>query len=180
MKIVTIEPKNSFPYKVAKRLFPNKEIITVHLISDVFFLLGDDEFSHGIVPIQTHASEFEQETLINLLKYDFFIEKKIKHTEDSISCYSIEKKEKKIKGNVASAFLIFSDPMKAIENQIHTLAKEQKVELLQLKSLKLKEGETPLYFLEVQGHIHNPYLSALFVELNQKFLIKHLGSYHNS
>jgi len=103
------------------------------------------------------------------------------HLEDdpdnSTTFYSIGKAPEKKSENDATAFLIFSDPMITIEKQIATLVRAKKVTLLKLKNLLLQEGHTPLYFVEVKGHIENNNVAELFEELTEKFLIKHLGSY---
>ena len=84
---------------------------------------------------------------------------------------------KKATGNDCSAFLIFSDPLKAVENQIRALAKEKKCEVLKLENLLLQEGHTPLYFMEMTGHIFEEKVQEVVANLKQKFLLKHLGSY---
>ena len=80
-------------------------------------------------------------------------------------------------GSDASSFLIFSDPMTSTEKQIKEFAREKKVECLKIKNLLLQEGHTPLYFIEIRGHIQDKPVIALFETLSKKFLIKHLGSY---
>lgn len=45
------------------------------------------------------------------------------------------------------------------------------------KNLLLQEGNTPLYFMEVEGHLDDRIVHSLFESLSKKYLIKHLGSY---
>jgi chorismate mutase/prephenate dehydratase len=80
-------------------------------------------------------------------------------------------------GKDRSSFLIFSEPLKAVENQIRSLVETHKIEVLQLENLLLQEGQTPLYFMEISGHLLDPKVKELFALLNEKFLVKPLGSY---
>ena len=105
----------------------------------------------------------------------------IKQFEDNVDSqaifFIIGKTPVKKTGSDASSFLIFSDPLISTEKQIRELAREKKVECLKIKNLLLQEGHTPLYFIEVRGHIQDRQVAALFETLSKKFLIKHLGSY---
>ena len=62
---------------------------------------------------------------------------------------------------------------KEIAGETHS----RKIPLLKLKNLLLQEGHTPLYFMEVEGHIEDRLVRSLFESLSEKYLIKHLGSY---
>lgn len=85
---------------------------------------------------------------------------------------SRRKKEKNI-----TAFLIFSDHSMTTTKEIAGQAHSRKIPLVKLKNLLLQEGHTPLYFMEVEGHIEDRLVRSLFDALSEKYLIKHLGSY---
>ena len=97
--------------------------------------------------------------------------------ENATTFLIIGKDLKKGTGKDCSAFLIFSDPLKAVENQIRVLAKDKKCEVLKMENLLLQEGHTPLYFMEIAGHIYEEKVQDFVSNLKQKFLLKHLGSY---
>lgn len=97
---------------------------------------------------------------------------------ESYATFFILGKESHKKGEKnATSFLLFSDPMITIKRQIASLAHEKKIKILKLKNLLLQEGHTPLYFIEIEGHLEELSVHELFVQLSEKFLIKHLGSY---
>lgn len=91
--------------------------------------------------------------------------------------FAIGKHSPKKKSPSSSAFLIFSEPMASIGKHIAEQARELKISLLKLKNLLLQEGHTPLYFMEVEGHIEDRPMRTFFESLSNKYLIKHLGSY---
>ena len=97
--------------------------------------------------------------------------------ENTTTFYAIGKKPTKHTKNDQSTFLIFSDILGAAQNQIERAIKEKKVPLVRIKNLILQEGQTPLYFVELKGHIEERAVVELFETLKKKFLIKHLGSY---
>ncbi|CCB89068.1 prephenate dehydratase [Simkania negevensis] len=263
MKLVTLGPKGTFSHQASKKAHKNAEIVFADSIDAVFFRLGEKEIQEAVVPIQNNRSGFVEETVVNLMKYDFSIRgcltEKITHflagkgkpeeaksllahphafaqcketldalgvhckvvetlsnghsamqlkldqkgetiaivsplaaeiyklpvlkehieddPENATTFLIIGKEVKKATGNDCSAFLIFSDPLKAVENQIRALAKEKKCEVLKLENLLLQEGHTPLYFMEMTGHIFEEKVQEVIANLKQKFLLKHLGSY---
>jgi prephenate dehydratase len=91
--------------------------------------------------------------------------------------FAIGKKAPMKKPSNGSAFLIFSEPMATVGKQLADQARELKVPLIKLKNLLLQEGHTPLYFMEVEGHIEERGIRTLFESLSSRYLIKHLGSY---
>lgn len=263
MKLVTLGPKGTFSHQAAKRAHKKAEIVFADNIDAVFFRLGEKDIQEALVPFKNTRSGFVEETVVNLMKYDFSIRGKAKekvthllagkgkiedaksllahphafeqckdtldtlgvhckvvetlsnghsamqlkldqkgetlaivsplaaeiyklpilkeHIEDdpenTTTFLLIGKELKKGSGNDCSAFLIFSDPLKAVENQIRLLAKEKKCEVLELENLLLQEGHTPLYFMEMTGHIFEEKVQDVIANLKQKFLLKHLGSY---
>jgi len=263
MKLVTLGPKGTFSHQVALRMCKKAEIIFADTIDAVFFRLGEKEIIEAIVPIQNNRSGFVEETVINLMKYDFpiqgkfdervihylagkceidkaktlfahphtfkqcknrldalgihckvvetmsnghsamqlkideskaslaivsplaaeiyhlpILKKNIEDDPENITTFLLIGKElHKSTGKNCSSFLIFSDPLKAVENQIRGVIKEKKGELLKLENLLLQEGETPLYFMEMAGHILDAKVQEIIETLNKKFLLKHLGSY---
>lgn len=263
MKLVTLGPKGTFSHQAALRMHKKAEIVFADNIDAVFFRLGEKDIKEALTPIQNTRSGFVEETVINLMKYDFSIQGKIDqkvthylagkgNTEDVKTLYAhphaykqckdtldtlgvhakvietlsnghsalqlkldekgqaaaivsplaaeiyklpilqehieddpentttfllIGKQLHKSTGKDCSAFLLFSDPLKAVENQIRLLVKEKKCEVLKLENLLLQEGHTPLYFMEFSGHILDVKVQEILETLNQKFLLKHLGSY---
>lgn len=264
MKVLTLGPEGTFSHEATKRLFPKKKIVFGTTIDEVFFRLAEKEIAAAVLPLENTLSGFVDETITNLMKYNFSItgktslkityhlagkgkveeaktvyaqphayrqcKKKLKklcpaikvietpnnahsalqlkaHEKDPTvfalvppfaleyyslpiamshfqedpenitTFYSIGKAPEKKTGKDSTAFLIFSDPMVTIEKQIKTLALEKKTQLLHLKNLLLQEGHTPLYFVEIQGHIEDKNVTMFFEALSEKFLIKHLGSY---
>lgn len=263
MKLVTLGPKGTFAHQAALSAFKKAQIVFTDTIDSMFFRLGEKDIKEALTPIVNSFSGFAQETVINLMKYDFFIQGKTQekvthhlvgrgkiedaeklyahplaykqckdrldalgvhcqvletasnghsalqvkcdnkegsfaivspfaakiyhlpilkqHIEDNpnhtITFLIIGKGLKKSTGKDCSAFLLFSDPMKAVENQIRTLIKGYKCEVLQLENLVLKEGKTPLYFIEFTGHLLDENVQGILNVLNQKFLLKHIGSY---
>ncbi|MCB1107839.1 MAG: hypothetical protein KDK76_07070 [Chlamydiia bacterium] len=112
--------------------------------------------------------------------YDLpILAEKMEDDEDNYTTfYAIGKSPvSKKKEKQGSAFLLFSEPMVTTTKQISTLCHEKKIPLLKLKDFLLQEGETPLYFVEIEGHIEDKMVHSLFKELSEKFLIKYLGSY---
>ncbi|QVL56933.1 MAG: hypothetical protein KFB93_05980 [Simkaniaceae bacterium] len=97
--------------------------------------------------------------------------------ENFATFFSIGKFPPKKKEKRGTAFLIFSDPMVTVAKQIADQAHERKIPLIKLKNLLLQEGHTPLYFMEVEGHIEDRLVRSFFESLSEKYLIKHLGSY---
>lgn len=97
--------------------------------------------------------------------------------ENYATFFAIGKSPPKKKEKNGTAFLIFSDPMATVAKQITDLAHERKVPLIKLKNLLLQEGHTPLYFMEIEGHIEDRVVRSIFESLSNKYLIKHLGSY---
>ncbi len=97
--------------------------------------------------------------------------------ENFATFFAIGKSPPKKKKKNGTAFLIFSDPMATIAKQISEEVHERKIPLLKLKNLLLQEGHTPLYFMEVEGHLEERMIRSLFEVLSDKYLIKHLGSY---
>ncbi|MCB1085329.1 MAG: hypothetical protein KDK60_04435 [Chlamydiia bacterium] len=260
MGVITLGPKETFSHQAAQKLYPKKKMLFARSIDEVFFRLAEPEISEAVVPLENTLSFFVEETITNLMKYDFALlgktilkiayhlvgegesitrlyahphafkqcrqsvkafcpSAKVIQTENNalsvvqwsanpkgagaivpqFACalydlpiltedfqdeeenyttfYALGKSPPKKSKKNGSAFLIFSEPIATITNQISQFASEKKVPLLKLKNLVLQEGETPLYFIEVEGHIEDPPLRALFETLSDKFLIKHLGSY---
>ncbi|MCB1114939.1 MAG: hypothetical protein KDK71_00590 [Chlamydiia bacterium] len=97
--------------------------------------------------------------------------------ENFATFFVVGKTPPKKKEKNGTAFLIFSEPLASNANRMADLVREKKIPLLKLKNLLLQEGHTPLYFMEVEGHIEERAVKELFEVLNEKFLIKHLGSY---
>lgn len=93
--------------------------------------------------------------------------------------FTIGKTPPKKKEKNATAFLIFSDPSMTTTKEIADQAHSRKIPLIKLKNLLLQEGHTPLYFMEVEGHMEDRLVRSLFDVLSEKYLIKHLGSYTN-
>jgi prephenate dehydratase len=91
--------------------------------------------------------------------------------------FSVGKEPSKKGKHSGSAFLLFSEPMATTEKQVAEQCHRLKAKLLKMKDLVLQEGNTPLYFIEIEGHIEERSVSTLFEWLSDKFLIKHLGSY---
>lgn len=263
MSVLTLGPEGTFSHEAAKKLFPKKKYAFGNTIDEVFYRFAEKEFSQAVVPLENTISGFVEETITNLMKYDFSITGKthlkvtyhlagrgkledakvlyaqphalkqcrlnirklcpdvkvvetssnahsalqlhadesgtvvalvspfsIEHyqlpslkdhledeEENTTYFYSLGKSPHKKTGKDVTSFLLFSEPMVTIEKQIRTLCEEKKIELLQLKDLLLQEGQTPLYFIEVKGHIESKDIATLFEALSDKFLIKHLGSY---
>jgi len=263
MKLVTLGPKGTFSHQAALKAFKKAEIVFADNIDAVFFRLGEKDIKEALTPIQNTRSGFVEETVINLMKYDFSVQGKVEeriihhlagkgklekaktlyahphayrqckesldalgvhcklvetlsnghsamqlkldqkaesiaivsplateiyqlpileeHIEDdpdnTTMFLLIGKELHKSTGKDCSCFLIFSEPLRAVENQIRTLVKEKKGELLKLENLLLQEGQTPLYFMEMTGHIYDENVQEIVETLNQKFLLKHLGSY---
>lgn len=263
MQVLTLGPEGTFSHEATKRLFPKKKIAFGNTIDEVFYRLADKETLAAVVPLENTLSGFVEETITNLMKYDFSIigktslkisyhlagtgnpeEAKIlyahphaykqcrrtlrklcpavkvvetssnahsalqlqarqdpaifalvspfslahyslpsvsEHVEDdpdnTTYFYAIGKAPAKKTENNASAFLIFSEPLITLEKQMATLCQEKKAPLLHLKNLLLQEGHTPLYFVEIKGHMEDKNLREIFEALREKFLIKHLGSY---
>ena len=258
--VITLGPKGTFSHEAAVKLYPHKKIVYAATVHEVFFRLADPTISAAIVPIENTFSGFVEETISNLIKYDFSIigtitlpisyhlagkdeeidhlyaaaqtfkqcrvavkkycrKAKIietlsnghsaiqfkanqektaalvspfaldhyhlplmaKHMEDDPDYvtifFAIGKAPKKKKEKNASAFLIFSDPLLTTEKQIAQTVHGMKIKLLTLKSLILQEGNTPLYFMEIEGHIEEKRVQTLFETLSDKYLIKHLGSF---
>lgn len=263
MKCVTLGPKGTFSHQAAKRYDQKSTIVFADHIDAVFFRLGEKDIQEALIPLHNNRSGFIEETIVNLMKYDFPIrgkvEEKVTHSlagkvnpEEAktliahphayeqcketlanlgVNCKVVETlsnghsamqlkldlegqalaivsplaaeiyklpvvKEKieddpdnttlflaigkepcKVTGKDCSAFLIFSDALKAVENQIRDLIHQKKGELLKLENLLLQEGHTPLYFMEIKGHIEEEKVREIVETLNKKFLLKHLGSY---
>lgn len=97
--------------------------------------------------------------------------------ENFATFFSIGKTPPKKSERNGTAFLIFSDPMITVAKHIADQAHERKIPLIKLKNLLLQEGHTPLYFMEVEGHIEERLIRSLFDSLSDKYLIKNLGSY---
>lgn len=263
MNLITLGPKGTFSHQVALDYCKKAKIQFADSIDGVFFRLGDKESNQALVPLKNNRSGYVEETVVNLMKYDFSLQGKFdakishclagrgkideatalfahphaylqcKDKLDSlgVDCRVVETKsnghsamqlkfdqstrslaiipplaaeiyklpiiEKSIEddpenrttffligkevhkptGKDTSAFLLFSDSLKAVENQIRTLIEEKKEKLMTLENLLLQEGHTPLYFMEMSGHVQNEQVASIVDALNKKFLLKHLGSY---
>lgn len=261
MGIITLGPEGTFSHQAALKLFPKKRIAFASTIDETFFRLADVQYSEGVVPIENVLSGFVEETITNLMKYDFSLthkvilpvsfnlageEGEIEHLfahphalkqcrsmvrekcphakiietasnalsavqylvhpkasatlisvfaqqhydlpviaekmegdiENYTTFYAIGKEpcEKKSK-KYGSAFLLFSEESVTLSKQISTLCHEKKIPLIKIKNLVLQEGHTPLYFIEIEGHLDEKEVALFFETLNEKYLIKHLGSY---
>ena len=98
-------------------------------------------------------------------------------TEAFATFFSVGKEPSKKGKHNGSAFLLFSEPMVTTEKQIAEKCHLSKIKLLKMKNLILQEGNTPLYFMEIEGHIEEKSVSTFFQWLSDKFLVKYLGSY---
>ena len=220
MKVVTLGPEGTFSHQVTEKLFPKGKVTFASSLDEVFFLLGDPEADQAVVPIENTVSGFVEETITNLMKYDFSIqgryEQKITyylagwgkpeeakilyaqphayrqcqetlkkscpevklietlsnahsalqlkakkddqevalvtpfalehygltalqdHVEDdpdnTTTFYVLGKEPLSPSGHDQTTFLIFSDPLAAVENQIQSLIAEKKVKLIKLKN----------------------------------------------
>ena len=260
--IITLGPEGTFSHQAALKLFPKKKIAFASSIDEIFFRLADPQFSEGVIPMENTVSEFVEETILNLMKYDFSLTRKVvlpisfhlvgegeeithlyahphalvqcrasireklphvkiietqsnalsaiqylanpkksaalistfskqyydlptlaenveDHQENMTTFFAVGKEPcKKGKGKHGTAFLLFSEESVMVSKEIATLCHEKKIPLIKLKNLVLQEGHTPLYFIEIEGHIEERDIHQLFETLSEKFLIKHLGSYN--
>ena len=263
MNIVTIGPEGTFAHEATKKSFPKGHIFFGTSISEVFFLLSGKIIDKACAPLISSQTGFFEETITNLLKYDFFFQKKIiqkvsyslcgwaspenaevlfahpnvfaecekniknlcpkvrliktvssansalqlkakkdlkqlallssfaidyydlplvkESVEDdsqhTITFYILGKNPSSPSKHAQTTMLIFSEKILATENQIRTLAKEHSAKLLTLKHFVLKEGKTPFYFIEVDGHMDDELIEELFKKISKTFLAKHLGSF---
>lgn len=261
MGIITLGPEGTFSHQAAMKLYPKKKLAFASSIDEIFMRLADPQFSEGIVPMENTVSEFVEETIFNLMKYDFSLVRKIvlpvsfnlvgvdeeikylyaqphalvqcrvsvreqcpqvkiietlsnalsaiqyqanpKNSAALVSTFSqqyydlpilaenMEDSEEnfttffavgktpcpKGKGKHGTSFLLFSEETVTISKQIATQCHDMKIPLIKLKNLVLQEGHTPLYFIEVEGHLEEKEVPRFFENLSEKFLIKHLGSY---
>lgn len=113
----------------------------------------------------------------NRYKLPIFSENIEDDPENFATFFAIGKAPPKKKEKNGTAFLIFSDPSITTTKEIADQAHSRKIPLIKLKNLVLQEGHTPLYFMEVEGHIEERLVRSLFDALSEKYLIKHLGSY---
>lgn len=261
MGIITLGPEGTFSHQAAMKLYPKKKLAFASSVDEIFMRLADPQFSEGIIPMENMVSNFVEETIFNLMKYDFSLIRKIvlpvsfnlvgtegeikylyaqphalvqcrasvrekcpqvkiiktlsnalsaiqykanpKNSAALVSTFSqqyydlpilaenMEDSEEnfttffavgkapcpKGKRSHGTAFLLFSEEMATITKQIVAQCHDMKVPLIKLKTLVLQEGYTPLYFIEVEGHLQERAVLRLFKSLSKKFLIKHLGSY---
>ena len=261
MGIITLGPEGTFSHQAAMKLYPKKKLFFASTVDEIFMRLADPQFSEGVVPMENTVSEFVEETISNLMKYDFSLARKIvlpisfnlvglegeikhlyaqphalvqcrssvrgkcpqvkiietlsnalsaiqyqvnpKNSAALVSTFSqqyydlpilsenMEDNEEnfttffavgktpcpKGKGKHGTSFLIFSEETATISKQIIAQCHDMKIPLIKLKNLVLQEGHTPLYFIEVEGHLQEKVVLRLFESLSEKFLIKHLGSY---
>ena len=261
MGVLTLGPEGTFSHQAATLLFPKEKVVFTSTITEVFMRLSDPQFSAGVIPLDNAFLGFKEETISNLMKYEFSLSKKIelktslclagesldiehlyahesslemcplnikKHCpkakviktlnnaysaiqylahpknsaallpsfslkfydlpvlvdemqddkESQTTFFAISReKVKKGSKSYASCFLLFSEEMASTKNQIYAQSEETKVPILKLKNLVLQEGETPLYFIETEGHFEEKSVHAFYKALSEKFLIKPLGSY---
>ena len=181
MTILTLGPNGSLSHEALLILSPHKKVSFATSINELFFRLADKEIVEGVIPIEI-GEIFIEDTVSHLMKYDFVVTRKVTFPiqgsdELFATFFAIGKKGFKKKKESGSAFLIFSEPMATLGKQIANQARKLKIPLLKLKNLLLQEGETPVYFMEVEGHIEEHPVRTFFEFLSDKYLIKHLGSY---
>ena len=78
MNIVTVGPEGTLAHEATKKAFPEGHIFFGPSISEVFFLLSGKIIQRACVPLISTQTGFFEETVSNLLKFDFSFRKKIK------------------------------------------------------------------------------------------------------
>ena len=165
MKVVTISQEEG----LCKKSFPKAKIVCAESIDLAFRMLSQGDIDSAFL------SGLDESTIINLMKYDFVVTRSLEHDEKLF--FLLGKFPKKPTGDDSSSFLIFSDHLRVTKNKIELLIREAKIPIIRFEDLILQEGNTPLYLLEVKGHIEDGKLSLLIKDMHTKYLLKHLGSY---
>lgn len=78
MNVVTVGPEGTFAHEAAKKLFPKGHIFFAPSVSEVFFLLAGKMIDKAVVPLINAHAGFIEETVTNLLKFDFSLHEQLR------------------------------------------------------------------------------------------------------